>query len=329
MLRPLALVAAFLLAPLTALAQCGGTDLLATMDPAARTSLNAAIETQPYPRGNLWRATRGDATVTLVGTYHFADPRHDPTMDRITPLIKAAATVLVEAGPEEEAALMQAVARDPDLMLITEGPSLLEQMEPAEWDRLANAMSARGIPAFMAAKFKPWYVSMMLGMPACAMDPVAIENGLDKRVIALAGDQGLPVRALEPYDTLFKMFGTMPAEDQLSMIRSTLLFEDQAEDFSFTLAEAYFAEDSRTMWEFMRRISREVPGITPEQSDAEFARLEEALINARNRSWIPVIEGAAADGPVFVAFGALHLSGDEGVLNLLDQAGWVLERLEI
>ena len=33
-----------------------------------------------------------------------------------------------------------------------------------------------------------------------------------------------------------------------------------------------------------------------------------------------VIEGALQDGPVFAAFGALHLPGDEGVLNLLDQA---------
>jgi uncharacterized protein len=42
-----------------------------------------------------------------------------------------------------------------------------------------------------------------------------------------------------------------------------------------------------------------------------------------------VLEGAAADGPAFAAFGALHLSGDEGVLNLLAGQGWTVERLPL
>jgi uncharacterized protein len=329
MLRQFATLAAFLLLPLTAHAQCGGVNLLDALPPTDRAALDAATGAQPYAEGNLWRATKGGAEVTLVGTYHFGDARHDATFARITPMVEAAKTVLVEAGPEEERALMQAMGRDPGLLLITEGPSLLEQMEPAEWKELSAAMQARNIPPFMAAKFKPWYVSVMLGMPACSMNPAALENGLDKRVIRLAGDRSVPIRALEPYDTLFKLFATLSPEDQLNMIRSTLQFEDQAEDMSFTLAEAYFAEDSRRMWEYMRILSRTAPGYTPERADAEFSRLEEVLANARNRAWIPVIEGAAADGPVFVAFGALHLSGDEGVLNLMARDGWVLERLAI
>jgi len=42
-----------------------------------------------------------------------------------------------------------------------------------------------------------------------------------------------------------------------------------------------------------------------------------------------VIEAALADGPVVAAFGALHLSGEDGVLALLQGAGFSLERLEL
>ncbi|MBL9053177.1 MAG: TraB/GumN family protein, partial [Tabrizicola sp.] len=50
---------------------------------------------------------------------------------------------------------------------------------------------------------------------------------------------------------------------------------------------------------------------------------------ARNRAWIPVLTKAAAEGPVFAAFGALHLSGKEGVLNLLEQEGFTIEPLDL
>jgi len=79
----------------------------------------------------------------------------------------------------------------------------------------------------------------------------------------------------------------------------------------------------------MRDVSYGLPGYGPEQVDAEFARLEELLMNRRNQSWTPVLTAAAADGPVFTAFGALHLSGEKGVLNLLQGEGFTLENLPL
>jgi uncharacterized protein YbaP (TraB family) len=61
--------------------------------------------------------------------------------------------------------------------------------------------------------------------------------------------------------------------------------------------------------------------------ETEFAAMEDSLMIRRNRAWIPVLTRAAAKGPVLAAFGALHLSGAEGVLALLQAEGWTLERL--
>lgn len=312
-------------------ADCVGDNLIETLGPDDRAALDAALAVQPYAEGNLWRATRGEEVVHIVGTYHLSDPRHDATLARIRPLIEGAATVLVEAGPQEEAALKRAMAQDPSLMFITEGPSLLEQLPGDEWDRLATAMKARGVPPFMAAKFQPWYISVMLGVPPCAVDQMAKPHGLDRLVMEAAEARAIPVRALEPFDTIFKLFAQIPREDQLALIRATLGFEEQAapEDTARTLTDLYFAEDSRRMWEYLRLATHRLPGYTPEQADAEFARMEDVLMIQRNRSWIPVIEVALQDGPVFAAFGALHLSGEFGVLNLLEEAGFTLERLPL
>ncbi|MFN4159824.1 MAG: TraB/GumN family protein [Gemmobacter sp.] len=308
---------------------CAGADMIAALPAPDRAALETAARAVPYPQGNFWRASRDGRTATLIGTYHLDDPRHDTTMAAIAPDLARATRLLVEAGPDEEAQLVAMMARDPSLVLLPDGQSLPDLLPPADWTSLSDAMRTRGMPGFMAARFRPWYVSVLLAVPPCAMPAAAEGHGLDKRLIDAATEQGLPVQALEPFDTAFRIFDTMPMEAQIGMIRSALALEAQAEDQMATLAAAYFRQDSRIIWEFLRRVTLGLPGMPPEQVEAEFALMEEALMNARNRAWIPVIEGAAATGPVLVAFGALHLSGEEGVLNLLEQAGWRLERLPL
>ncbi|WP_103258472.1 TraB/GumN family protein [Tabrizicola aquatica] len=330
MTRLLTLLAAAVLSlagPLNA--QCAGTNLLAEMEPAQRDAIVAAADAVPFPRGNYWRATRGEEVITMVGTYHFDDPRHAPTLATIAPAIQSASTVLVEAGPEEEKALKDLIGRDPSTLMITTGPTLLEQLPPEVWAQLSEALAKRGVPGFMAAKLQPWYVTVMLAIPPCAMAQMQDPKGLDGMVVDTAEAAGVPVRGLEPFDTVFKIFGAMTHQEMVAMIQSTLAVEDRSEDYSATLADSYFAGESRVIWEYMREVSYGMPGYSREQVDAEFARLEELLMNMRNRAWIPVLTEAAADGPVFAAFGALHLSGQEGVLNLLQQEGFTLEQLPL
>lgn len=309
-------------------ADCNGINLLDTMADANRRALIAATDAVPYPRGHLWRATRGDQIVHLVGTYHLDDPRHSETMARITPLLDGATTVLVEAGPLEEAALMADLARDPSLMVNTDGPTLRESLSDPEWNLLADAMRARGMPPFMASKFRPWYVSMLLALPACDISSLAqAKGGLDGLVIDYAQTHDKPLQSLESHDTVFRLFEGMPMDEQLGMIRSSLALEPYAADYSVTLADAYFAGESRLIWELTRQMTLQMPGQNIAQVEQDFAQMEQVLMTDRNRAWIPVIEAAAKDGPVVAAFGALHLPGETGVLRLMEQAGFTLERL--
>jgi uncharacterized protein len=324
----LAVVAAVTLA-LPATAQCMGENIFNQMPEAELAALNAAADAVPYAEGNFWRATRGDQVITVVGTYHFDDPRHVATLTAIAPIIETATTVLVEAGPEEEKALLDKMARDPSVMMITNGPSLIQRLPPDLWSRLSDALAQRGIPGFMAAKLQPWYVNVLLAVPPCAMAQMADPKGLDGMVIDAALATGVPVRALEPFDTVLKVFDLMTEADQLAMIESTLAMEDQSADFSITLADAYFDGESRLLWELMREIAYKSPGYTKEQVDIEFARMEEALMVGRNRAWIPVLTAAVAEGPVLAAFGALHLPGQEGVLALLEAEGFAIEALPL
>lgn len=332
LLRPLrrALIAAALaaLTGLPALAECRGQNLLAGLPPDRAAELAAAADAQPYAQGNLWRATRAGAEITLVGTYHLPDPRHTATLAAVEPALRRARLLLVEAGPEEERALKRDMARRPELLFLTEGPSLMQMLPPDDWQALAAAMERRKVPAVMAAKMRPWYIAMALALPPCDLAGASAGLGLDKLLLDRATALGLPHRALEPHDTLFRVFDRIPQQDQLAMITATLLLEDRVADYAVTTAEAYFAGQSRRLWEFTRIESGRMPGYTPARADAEYARLEEALMSERNRNWIAPLESAARGGPVVAAFGALHLPGRQGVLALLAARGWQITRLD-
>ena len=320
---PLACLA--LLATLaTAHADCQGHNLIAALPPGDLAALKSATDAQPFAHGNLWHATRGTEDITLIGTYHLDDPRHAATVAALTPALQKATALLVEAGPTEEAQLKDLMTREPQRMLITTGPTIPEALPPADWHRLSAALNARGIPAFMAAKMKPVFLTAILSIPACnfAAATAAAENGLDKRLIAVATAQGLPVHGLEPYDTIFGIFDQFTTADQLILLTQTLDSDGGSDDMSQTLTDAYFAGDARLFWQFSYQQSLSLPGMTKAEADREFALVETALMNTRNTNWIPVIEAAAAKGPIVVAFGALHLSGDKGVLNLLQQDGY-------
>lgn len=296
---------------------------MADLPAETRADLQARAEAQPFARGNLWQATRGDQTVTLVGTFHLDDPRHDATLTTLLPRIEGAATVLVEAGSEEQARLKDRIGKDPSLIIDTTGPTLRDRLDDADWEALSQAMADRGMPSFMVAQMRPWYVSTLLAMPPCLKIDDPLLPGLDGRIIETATKAGVPVKALEPYDTLFSLFDGLSPDDELAMIRTALTTEGQSADQMHTTAEAYFRGDNRLLWEYSRLVAIQSDP-DPARAEQAMDEMEERLINARNRAWIPVIETAAETGPVLAAFGALHLPGTQGVLALLQDQGWTI-----
>ncbi|WP_347138315.1 TraB/GumN family protein [Paracoccus sp. SSK6] len=318
-----------------AASECVGTNLFDTMPPDQRAQIDAAVAGVPFHQGLLWRASKGDQAMTLVGTYHFGDPRHDPMLDRLTPIIADAAALFVEAGPAEERKLTEALAADPTLMVDPTGPTLPERLDDRDWALLSKAMAERGTPAVVTSKLRPWYVAMMLGISPCMMEQAARSGaqGLDHRLVERAESLDIPVRALEPWDTVFTLFRDLTPQQEIEMIRTALPVAAYADDYAVTLTEAYFAGDVWAIWEFGRFDAYRTSGLTRAQVDAQMQLAQDQLIDRRNQNWIaPLSEGArkaAAQGKGIVAgFGALHLPGEGGVLRLLEKDGWTIERLD-
>ncbi len=309
----------------TATAQCTGEDLRQTLSEADRAELAGIVAQTPYPVGNHWRATRGEEVISLIGTVHLDDPRLDAPAERIAPLVAEAAVVLLEMSAAEQAELTAALTSRPEMLLLTD-TTLPELMDEEAWQTLADAASARGVPAVMAAKFQPWYLSMLLSIPPCASATLQDAQGLDGRIMEMAKAADVPMQSLESYDTVFDLFKQASMEEQIAMMEAALVAPDTSEDLFATLLAGYFDEALTESWEVSRLLSRNLSPLDPEASDAMFAQLQEDLLDSRNRAWIPVILDAAGPEPIVVAAGAAHLQGELGLLKLLEQEGFTLTR---
>ena len=52
---------------------------------------------------------------------------------------------------------------------------------------------------------------------------------------------------------------------------------------------------------------------------------EEKLIYNRNRNWVELMPAMMTEQPTLFAVGAAHLCGEQGVLKLLEKAGYTVE----
>lgn len=80
----------------------------------------------------------------------------------------------------------------------------------------------------------------------------------------------------------------------------------------------------------------ETPGVDPEEradmkksgyTDAEIDAMNKEMLSDRNRAWIPQLERILAEGDAFVAVGADHTRGADGVPALLQAKGYQVSRV--
>jgi uncharacterized protein YbaP (TraB family) len=319
----------FALFGLPAAAQCVGDSYLDQLTDTQRTQLSDAVENMPYAEGLVWTATKDTATVTVVGTMHIYDPRLEGIRARSADAIANADLVLLEATPKEQAQLENLVTTDPSVLFLVDGPTLPELLDEETWALLADAATQRSIPSFMAAKMQPWYLSLMLAIPSCAMaDITAGVLGLDHMITQDALAANIPVQALEPYTTLFDIFKEATLEEQIDMLRLSLFAPERQQQMFVAMLDRYFAEDVGRLWEMSRLALGDIPDLDPAEGAEMFAEMQDALLDQRNRNWMPVItDASAANDKIVVAVGAAHLIGEQGVLKLLEDDGWTLTRV--
>lgn len=318
----------FMTLPAMASAFCTADGFESLMTPEDLAALHNLADQTPFGSGLYWSAEKDGTELILLGTMHLPDPRHAGLLARVAPDLDKADLLLVEATLEDQAALQAQIANNPQIMMIVDGPSLIERLDDATWNIIRDAAFARGLPGVMAAKMQPWALSMTLAMPPCAMTAMtAGEVGLDGILMQRAAALDIPVAALEPWQDMLALLMSGTFEEQLAALRLSIVPPAIQDAMISTLITSYFEGETAFSWHISRYVIDFMPNADPAEFEVQMQRLEDELLTARNQNWIPVIkEAVQTHDSVFVAFGAAHLMGETGVLRLLENDGWTIKR---
>jgi len=315
----------FLFLPAATFAACEGRDLRQDLSPERQAELQQSLSDMPFTEGNHWIATKGDTVLHLVGTMHTNDPRMDQVVERLAPTLSQADAFYFEVTQDEMDAWEQDLANDLSPVLITSGPTLIDLIPEEDWALLSAGLAKRGIPGWMAAKMRPWFLSMMLSIPPCLTRDPDVNNGMDARLTTLAIDHDIPQHSLESIEDLMAMFDSHPLEQQAQSLARLAGAFDGGEDQLATMANAYLEEQHAQIIQLARLLGRDASGLSQKDFDEEWHEFEQQLLVERNNNWMDHIL-AIQDQTAVVAVGAGHLSDTHGLLHQLQEAGYSLTR---
>jgi len=265
----------------------------------------------PYDKGLLWRVEGlGSEPDYVYGTIHIEDPRVLDLPPAVSEAFGAADRLVMELEPDT-ATLGEVGAA----MTYPDGKNLEGVLGGELYRRAAIALAERGIPEAIARNMRPWAVLITLNMPKA-------QTGLamDLVLYLQAVQGGKRVHGLESAAEQVAVFADMPADVQVRLLRDTLDALDQLEEVYQALVQAYLAEDLAGM----QALNDDAMGVS---DAATQALVRERLINDRNRRMVERMLPWLREGSAFVAVGALHLAGPEGILKLLSDRGYRVTRV--
>jgi uncharacterized protein len=159
---------------------------------------------------------------------------------------------------------------------------------------------------------KPIILSALIYPTLLNCKPVSWENTF----VTLAHAQKKNVLGLETIQAQFDAIDSIPPKVQAEQMMETIKDLSGAKKELTVLLNAYKNQDISQI----RQLISQSPGMKPEY--------DAAIIDNRNRAWIPTILKAAKTKPTFFGVGAGHLGGKQGVIALLRQAGYVVTPVE-
>ncbi|NTF43565.1 TraB/GumN family protein [Rhizobium rhizogenes] len=319
------LLAAFLFAPAGTPARadgfgnCAGSNILLELrkkDPSRYQTMMDDAANVRNGHSIFWKIEKpGVKPSWLFGTIHSSDERvlklpaeFRNAFDHINTLVLE----LKEISKPNTIAIE--LLKHPELtMLPAEKP--LDHILPAEETaQIAAALEKKGIPITSVLRMRPWFLYTSLLM--CA--PERNSNGgfvLDRQLAVQAENKGVDVEGLETPLEQFQAMADLPDDLTMKGLLQAFQLPYNMNDVTETLIALYLTGNSGLMKAFADDLSDE------KTIEAVF---NQRIITDRNEVMAKRIVPYLEKGNVMMAVGALHLPGDQGVVQLLRKQGYTL-----
>ncbi len=247
----------------------------------------------------------------LFGTFHSEAPRVLALSPATRDAFERSPVFILEMIPDA-----RTMSRSMEIMVYGDGRELARVVGAPLYGRLVEALAELGLPAEAIRGFKPWAAATLLALP-----PARTGEFLDIHLYRTALAAGKEVIGLETIEEQVAVFDSLGEEDQILMLKETLDIRHQLPLILERLLAAYLDRDLTAL----ARLGDDYLGRGDPGLAENFRR---AALDDRNPRMAARLEAPLRAGGCFIAVGALHLPGAEGLLARLGRAGWRVRAVE-
>ena len=187
-----------------------------------------------------------------------------------------------------------------------------QQIGPNLYNRYLTAARRRGIDPQTARSLTPWAAFLSIGRPA-----IAPGSSLDEQLQGIAERMQRQIVGLQPIDDFVQSIESITRMDQLAILKDTICQQDTLPQYYKQLLLVYSSGVPEAVVAFSH---------AGRDGDPLFTRLDELMVNQRNALFINRLLALLEQGSVFLAVGAQHLAGANGLLSRLRALGFTVRR---
>jgi uncharacterized protein len=289
----------------------------------AATSSRAAAVKPPVPL--LWKVSDADNDLYLLGSFHMLKPQDYPLSANVEAAFDDAERLVFELSqaelesPELVTAMAKAAMRTDGKPLNAELPEPMAQQLHA-WATTNNKpLQTMGIPPELLQAFEPWFVGITVSLVEMGKMGLDSDHGLDKYMMDRAAKVSKPSSGLETGREQIAVLDGMTKTEQLQFLDESLSDTTNAKAEIEELYRQWRSGDAEGLWQGMAGDMRK-----------EYPQLYRRINVDRNDVWVPKLQrmlDQESKDDVLVVVGALHLLGDDGVVEKLRAKGYTVERI--
>ena len=291
-------------------------------------------------KGLCWKVTGNGAvnTVYLLGSIHISDKSLYPLSKAVLAAYDKSAYLGVEANiytiSEEDIKYIT------ELQMLTDGSTIKDYLSAEVYELYETVCEDIGLPAEVYNYIKPWVAWQTL-LQALMGDDVSGDLGIDRHFLMKSFLEGKDIVEVESIRYQIDLFNNFSPELQEAMLASTLMsfISDESGDLTEEESEE-MANAVQAMLLLMLNMVKEgdetaLAELLTADRDYSNPIMEEyntKLWDIRDTAMAETIElylmDEDADGDYFIVVGAGHVIGETGMVKVLQEKGYTVERVK-
>lgn len=264
----------------------------------------------------------------LMGTIHMGDERIKELPERVTDVLGVCDYLAVEFDITETESDMASMIEEYQNFVYTDGTTIQDHVDSEVYEKAKTILEENGLYNAMMDYYMPIMWQQFVNQAYMQNSDLSVEYGADRGLIEYANNNDIEILDIESMSIQMDMLKAFSPELQEFLLSSVVATTSDMYNVSLNaMYEAWVTGDEKQLISIINSENDVSSSLLTEDAQELLDEYNEKMLTVRNENMALAaeryIEGGAT---VFLAVGAAHMFGDDGIIQLLENKGYTVEK---